>query len=209
MRHPRRRLDRLGDAVAQADHEIDVLQLPRARRHRHEGQHVPVVAEDSRHPLERRGPDRHRLDGRAGRSAAMDQRVEGRLGERLAEHLEALLAAAQAGQPVVHQCHAQPESAAGNGRVEPPGLRSPTFRLRTLASMPASRRKEWAQPTCLRLYASKFTRPREGEAPAERGGDPARREAPAPSFPGTRPLAGRLALPIGNRLLPEFAQVGK
>ena len=69
------------------------------------------MAEDPRHALERRGPDRHRLDRRAELPRAVDQGVEGRVGEGPAEDLQALLAAAHPGQPVVDQGDPQPREA--------------------------------------------------------------------------------------------------
>ena len=91
VRNPARHAYRLGHAVAEADDQIHVLWPPRAGRQRHDRKHVPIVSEDSRHALQGRRADDHRLDGRTGRSPAMNQRIENGLGKRLAEDLQALL----------------------------------------------------------------------------------------------------------------------
>ena len=80
--HAAGRLDRLGHTVAQADHQVNVANLPGPGRQRHEGKQVSIVLEDSRHSLERRRANRHRLDGRTGRSRAMKERVQVMPGER-------------------------------------------------------------------------------------------------------------------------------
>ena len=80
------------------------------------------MAEDPRDPLERRGPDRHRLDRRADRAPPVDQGVQGGVGERLAEDFEALLAAAHPGQPVVDERHAEARQAPRRVRAIAPVL---------------------------------------------------------------------------------------
>ncbi len=107
VRDALRRHDRLGHAMAQADHQVDVSGPPGPRSHRHDRQQVAIVAEDAGYPLKRRSPDRHRLDRRAERASLMDQGIKRGIGKRPAEHFQTLLAAAHPGQPIVYQSDAQ------------------------------------------------------------------------------------------------------
>ena len=108
VRNAGRRHDGLGHAMAQADDEVDVLESPGARGQRHDRQQMAIVAEDAGNELERRRPDLHRFDRRTERAPPMDQGIKLRFGKGAAEHLEAFLAPAHSGQPVVHECNPEP-----------------------------------------------------------------------------------------------------
>ena len=129
----------LGDAVAEAEDEIDIAEAM-AGRHRHERQEVAVVARPAGQGVQPAGADAESLDrGRDG-PAPVQQCAE--FGVRPADgrRFEALLPAAHPGQPVVHQgeagrSHAVTFSSACRSRTPCSGrgkctLRSPGSRLR-------------------------------------------------------------------------------
>ena len=73
--------DRLRDAVAGADDEVEAVEVELLDERREERQALPVVAPDARQPLQRRRVDRQALDGRRDRARHVEQREELGVGE--------------------------------------------------------------------------------------------------------------------------------
>jgi hypothetical protein len=89
--------------VAHRHDEIVPGQIEPADRQREHREIVAISRGGLRQALHERGHDAPALD--LGRHAAGDvqEREQGRIGEQLAEHLEAALAASHSGQPIVNE----------------------------------------------------------------------------------------------------------
>src|SRR5262245_29983681 len=89
--------------MAGRDDEVVVREIERLDGPRVEADESPVAAPSEREPRDPGLDHAAVLDRGRDAAATMHQRVEIRLREDLAEDLEALFAAAHAGQPVVDQ----------------------------------------------------------------------------------------------------------
>jgi hypothetical protein len=96
-----------GHAVAGGEHHVEAGEIELLDGGGEERQIPPVVPADAGRPLQEAGADGVRLDGRADAAGKMEEGEDGRFGKERAEGLEHLLAAAHAGEPVVHQRHAR------------------------------------------------------------------------------------------------------
>ena len=99
--------DRLGAAMADADDKIEAIEGELLDGRREQRQVVAVVALHERQPLHERGVYRQAFDRRRHGPALVDQREQFGLRKPLAQDFEHLLAAAHAGQPVVHEREAR------------------------------------------------------------------------------------------------------
>ena len=98
----------LGDRVARRQHQIVAGEVEALHRGREQRQVVAVAPLGLRQALDERGHDAALLDhGRDG-SRHVQERVEVGGGKQLAEHLEAALAAAHAGEPIVDERDLRP-----------------------------------------------------------------------------------------------------
>ena len=103
VRRVRRRLAALGDGVAGRDDQVVAGEIERLDGAGEERQVVTPARRREREALEEAGGDSVALDDRAGGVGHVDQREDVRGRVHQAELLEDALAAAQAGEPVVHQ----------------------------------------------------------------------------------------------------------
>ena len=97
--------DALGNAMAEADHQLAGRQSPAAHGCRHQRQQIAIVTVDSRKEVERAGVAGEPFDGGRDGIGTVQQRVQGGVRPTTAQHFQTLLAAAHAREPVVYQHH--------------------------------------------------------------------------------------------------------
>src|SRR5262249_55853944 len=100
---PRRRPRTLRDAVAHRHHEVIARQVEAVDRQRKQGQIVAVARGRTGQALDERGDDAAVLDDGAHAARNVQEREERRGREKLAEHVEAALAAPHPSEPVVDE----------------------------------------------------------------------------------------------------------
>ena len=97
------RNDRLRDAVAGADDEVEVVEVELLDRHGKQTEVAPVVAPRPRQELDEGAARPRRVEARRDGAGDVQQREHLGAGQELRQRLEHLLAAAHPGEPVVHE----------------------------------------------------------------------------------------------------------
>jgi hypothetical protein len=89
--------------MAETDDRVEAIEIELLDGQRKEREIVAIEPPDERQMLDERGVRPQAFDRRGNRPADVNQREELGVRKPLAQHFERLLAAAHAGQPVVHE----------------------------------------------------------------------------------------------------------